>query len=106
MIIESAVEGNLGDALMALTELVRGDQDSELNDVFARIHPKSLFEKAFELTLGNSGLFREFWNRESGRIVLLDDSDHFNDRVVIVFLCELVVLNNTANPFNFAVRPE
>lgn len=106
VIVKAAFERDLGDGFSGLAELIRCDQNPQANDIRARADAEALLEEAFELALRQSGLFREFRNREAGCVIFLDVADHFYHGIIAVFLGSLVVLNDAAHAFHLAVSIE
>ncbi len=97
MVVEAAVERDLGDGLAGLSELVGGDENPQADDVLAWADPKAFLEQAFELALRQSGLSRELGNGKGIGVVFLDELDHLYDGIVAVLFCSLVILDDAAN---------
>lgn len=58
VVIETAIEGDLGDSLDCESQLIGGNEDAQTYDVFAWGNAKAFLEKAFQLPMGNPGLPR------------------------------------------------
>ena len=56
VVVETAVESDLGDSLDCESKLIGGNEDAQAYDVFPRGDAKASLEKAFHLPLGNPGL--------------------------------------------------
>ena len=58
VVVETAIEGDLGDSLDCESQLIGGNENAQSYDVFAWSNAKAILEKAFHLPLGNPGLLR------------------------------------------------